>query len=526
MAIIPSYNLAPITGSLKKSDLLHLLRRTLFGVGHKELSFFQNKNIHESLDILLKQSPNPKAPTQSDPDITDPLIPNGSEWINAPYENEEIDKSRRIGLKTWWMGEMLNRDFSLSEKMTLFWHNHFVTEMDIVKDSRYSYRYVTMLRSYALGNFKKLIIEGTTDIAMLVYLNGNSNTKSAPNENYSRELMELFTLGKGVGVNYTEDDVKAGASVLSGWKDDKESIKSDFIPSLHDTDDKYFSSFFENKIIRGKSGNDGILEIDELIDMIFLRKETAKFFCRNLYRWFVSAHFDEAIESNIISPLADILIKHDFEVVPVLRTLLSSEHFFDAAYRGCIVKNPVDFYAGAVKQFDLALPTKLSDTHLCWAHIYYDISGLSMNIGDPPSVAGWPAFHQAPKFHQWWINSYTLGFRMKIADSLYSEEGANCNGPRIKFDFLSFVKELKNPENPDELIKECVELLFAVQISKSSLETLKKLLLSEQETGYYWTDVWNQFSAKPNDLMTKSVIENRLKLFFGKIMTMPEYQMM
>ena len=149
-----------------------------------------------------------------------------------------------------------------------------------------------------------------------------------------------------------------------------------------------------------------------------------------------------------------------------------------------------------------------------------------MNIGDPPSVAGWPAFHQAPKFHQWWINSYTLGFRMKIADSLYSEEGANCNGPRIKFDFLSFVKELKNPENPDELIKECVELLFAVQISKSSLETLKKLLLSEQETGYYWTDVWNQFSAKPNDLMTKSVIENRLKLFFGKIMTMPEYQMM
>jgi uncharacterized protein (DUF1800 family) len=410
--------------------------------------------------------------------------------------------------------------------MTLFWHNHFVTEMDIVKDSRYSYRYVALLHTHALGNFKKLIKEGTTNVAMLVYLNGNSNSKTAPNENYARELLELFTLGKTKDVQYTEDDVKAAARVLSGWKDNKETIQAEFHPELHDTGDKQFSSYFNNKIIRGKEGNAGIEEIDELIEMIFLKKETAKFLCRNLYRWLVTSHINETTETEIISPLAEILIAHKFDVVPVLRTLLGSEHFYDAAFKGCIVKSPVDFYVGAIKQFDIAFPQKLSDTHLCWAHIYFNIGGLSMSIGDPPSVAGWPAFYQAPKYHQWWINSYTLGFRMKIADSLYSAEGANCNGPRIKFDFVSFVKQLRNPASVNDLVEECVQLLFAVEISGQAKDKLKAILLSGQKTDYYWKEAWEKFVANPKDKMAESVVESRLNAFFGKILNMPEFQMM
>jgi len=526
MPLISSYSLIPLKGEIKKEDLLHLLRRTLFGVGYKDLHIFKNKNVDQCLDILLTQSPQPKAPLQDDPDIIDPLVPAGKDWTSAPFENDDIDKARRIALRSWWTGQIINRDFSLTAKMTLFWHNHFVTEMDMVKDSRYSYRYVALLHKHAIGNFKELIKEGTTNVAMLVYLNGNSNRKAAPNENYSRELMELFTLGKNKDVHYTEDDVKAAARVLSGWKDNKNTIESDFIPVLHDTEDKQFSAFFNNKVIRGKTGNEGIKEIDELIEIIFAKKETARFFCRNIYRWFVSAHIDEAIEQHIIAPLGELLIAHNFDVKSVLRTLLSSQHFFDTAFRGCIVKDPVAFYVGAIKQFDIEFPANLSNTHLCWAHIYFNIGGLSMSIGDPPSVAGWPAFYQAPKYHQWWINSYTLGFRMKIAESLYAAEGANCNGPRIKFDFISFVKQLSNPENVNDLVNECLDLLFAVQISEHSKDKLKSILLSEQKSDYYWKEAWRKFADTPQDSIAKSVVENRLTLFFGKIMNMPEYQMM
>ncbi|MBL7799870.1 MAG: DUF1800 family protein, partial [Chitinophagales bacterium] len=147
----PTYNLKPIERKIEKQELIHLLRRSLFGVGHKELSYFKEKTIQEILHILLKPSLPADIPLQDDPDIIDPIVPKGKTWINAPYENDDIDKYRRIALRAWWTGNIITRDFSLTEKMTLFWHNHFVTEMDVVKDSRYSYSYVALLRKHALG---------------------------------------------------------------------------------------------------------------------------------------------------------------------------------------------------------------------------------------------------------------------------------------------------------------------------------------------------------------------------------------
>jgi hypothetical protein len=269
MSSISSYSLKKINRSLTSADLLHLLRRSLFGVGSKELKFFSGKSIDACVDVLLTQSSPPPTLIQEDSDVTDPLVPKGKIWTSAPYENDLIDNRRGLMLKMWIVGNLLNRDHSLTEKMTLFWHNHFVTEMDMVKDSRYSYRYAAMLRNLSLGNIKKLIREGTTNVAMLVYLNGNTNTKDAPNENYARELLELFTLGKGTDSKYTEADVRAAARVLSGWKDDKESIAVSFHPELHDENDKQFSSFFDNYIIKGKKGAEGAKETDELIEMIF-----------------------------------------------------------------------------------------------------------------------------------------------------------------------------------------------------------------------------------------------------------------
>jgi uncharacterized protein (DUF1800 family) len=410
--------------------------------------------------------------------------------------------------------------------MTLFLHNHFVIEMDVVKDARYSYRYLMLLRENSLGNLKKLIKEGTVTPAMLVYLNGNSNNKTAPNENYSRELMELFTIGKIEKENYTEDDVKAAARVLTGWRDNKDTIHSEFIPSLHDSEDKQFSSFFGHKAIKGKQGMKGALEKDELIDMIFSQGETARFFCRNIYRWFVSGYIDEQIEAHIIKPLSEIFIANHFEIVPVLRTLLGSEHFFDLHFRGCIVKSPVDYFLGAIQQLDVVTTAHLDTNHNSWFQFYIYTEDLTLNLGDPPSVAGWPAYYQAPKFHQWWVNSASLGMRKKILDYLCTPEGVVFNGPNIMFNFLHFLSQFGCAGRVDQFMEECLDLFFAVPVGSASKENLKKTLISTRETYSHWAEAWSKYTSNPNDTKAKNFLESRVREFFKMVICMPEFQMM
>jgi hypothetical protein len=279
-------------------------------------------------------------------------------------------------------------------------------------------------------------------------------------------------------------------------------------------------------VIKGKKGANGAAETDELIDMIFAKEETAKFVCRNIYRWFVTAHIDENTEAHIITPLAKILRANNFEVVPVLRTLLGSQHFFDPAFRGCIVKSPADFFLGAMQQFDVAFPSDASKNHLSWVQIHFFTEGLTMNVGTPPSVAGWPAYYQAPKYHQWWINSATLGFRSKLMDNFSSPKGEPCNGSDIKIDFVHFVSQLENPGNAEDLLNNCLELLFAVEISPTSISKLKSTLAGNQQTDIAWTAAWNKFSANQNDAKVKAETEERLRPFFKKLVRLPEFQMM
>lgn len=525
MSTFAKNSLNPLSGPIKDEDLKHLLRRCLFGFDHKEFSEFKGKKISDCLDVLLTQSAIPKMLTQEDPDVIDPLVPKGKPWINAPYENEIIDKRRRIYLKSWWVGQIINRDLSLTEKMVLFWHNHFVTQIDSVQDARYSYQYIMLLRKNAIGNFKSLIKEGITNPAMLVYLNGNTNNKDAPNENFSRELLELFTLGKSEDIHYTERDVKEIAKILSGWQDDKEEIKSVFNPSLHDTSDKQFSAFFDHTLIKGRKGLDGKLEVTELVEMIFKKKEVAIYFCKNIYRWFVSSFIDEAILTTVILPLSELLIKSNFDVKPVLKKLLNSEHFFESKFKGCIVKSPVDFFVGVSKQFDINFPEIDSENHLCWIHYNYYLGGLSMFLGDPPSVAGWPAFSQSPKFHQWWINSYTLGFRFQIIESLASSEGMLCNGPKIQFDFLSFSKNFYQFHKIDSFLLATTNFCLAIPLGISSLHQLKQKLIGDKSESQ-WEETWmKQGIDKNNANLKDSWFHKGLTDFFVTLLNMPEFQM-
>jgi hypothetical protein len=223
---------------------LHLLRRSLFGVSLEDYKHFSTLTLPESLDILLKHSSMPPPPVNyyNNENYSDPAVAIGKTWVNAFYGDPlgSTDFKRADSMKAWWVGLMLNQDRSLTEKMTLFWSNNLATQGYVVKNARNDFHYVALLRSFALGNFKRLTREMTTNAAMLDYLDGSTNTASAPNENYARELQELFTVGKGSGSYYTQADVIAAARILSGWRAPTEAnqLNVSFVPADHDTGDK------------------------------------------------------------------------------------------------------------------------------------------------------------------------------------------------------------------------------------------------------------------------------------------------
>ncbi|MBD0278973.1 MAG: DUF1800 domain-containing protein, partial [Flavisolibacter sp.] len=412
----------PYTGNWSRNELQHLLKRTLFGSAKADLDYFSNKSLAQVVNELL----NPSAPLSAPPvndynsaTLTDPAVQPGQTWMNAPTNDGTINSARRTSFKKWWTGLMINQDRSLREKMTLFWANHFGTESSDIGNANYVYGHHALLRQNALGNFKALVKAVTIDAGMLRYLNGYLNTAAAPDENYARELQELFTLGKGPAVQYTEDDVKKAAKVLTGWRINGTTFTTYFDPTRHDTTAKQFSSFYNGTTISGKSGAAGANETDELIDMIFKKDEVSKFICRRLYRWLVYYKIDEATEANMIEPLAKIFRDNNYEIKPVLSTLLQSEHFFDVLNQGCLIKSPVDHVIGCLRELNVAFPngtTEYADAYGMWNYIFGWLNSMSQNIGDPPNVSGWPAYYQEPQYHEIWINSDTLPKRNRFTD--------------------------------------------------------------------------------------------------------------
>ena len=285
----------------------------MFGFTRTDINYFKTRTFLQSVDeILNPAAPLPDPPvkeynTPNNATIPDPNILQGTTWVNDPNNDGTVNSLRRASFKKWWMGVMINQDRSIREKMTLFWHNHFATETNDISNSQFVYKHHTLLRTNVLGNFKSLTRAVTIDPAMLVYLNGQFNTAKAPDENFGRELQELFCCGKGPDSLYTESDVKAAAQVVTGWRNNTTTLSSYFDATRHDTTNKQFSAFYNNTVIQGKTGvTAGDLELDALIDMIFGTQEVAKYICRRIYRWFVYYDIACTVQANIITPLANL----------------------------------------------------------------------------------------------------------------------------------------------------------------------------------------------------------------------------
>ncbi len=521
---IPVYN-----GPWGRAQAAHLVRRTMFGATPSDITNALGKGLTGAVDALLAPVTLPGEPIAP---IKTGAVAEGMPWTDAAYESS-TENTRLAFLQSWWIKVMLNQTFSVNEKMSLFWANHFSTGSLQVKDARYMYRQNAILREQAMGSVKDLVREVTFDPAMLRYLSGNANTKQSPNENYGRELQELFTIGKGPEVaqgdytNYTEADVKAAARVLTGWSDVQSGITTKFTASSHDVGTKTFSARYGGRTITGRTSEScARQEIDELITLIFDQNETARAFVRKLYRWFVDYVITSDTERDIIEPLAATLRTNNFQVKPVLRELFLSAHFYDNERVGCAIKTPIDLVIGTTRLFHVPdiFPDDAKMKHWAYRTLRKTMATMQIDIFSPPNVAGWPAYYQEPTYHEMWINADTLQKRVRFTNELMKDGYLLDESYDKSYADVFVIKDwVRDPHDASMLVDDLVELFFPVAILPEQRQSLIDIILEGQPASA-WVVAWSAWSGSPDDEAARAVVETRLRNLLKFMLAMAEYQ--
>lgn len=528
--------LDPYGGAWGHDQAAHLLRRIGFGLKKEDLDQLVDLSMEEAVDLVLDvDSTPPPHPINDyhfeDPDdpqnsIIDPDVAPGEEWLDAPY-NGDLEGVRIESYRGWWFDLMINQGPSIREKLVLFWHHVLSTQSESIFWGKTNYVHNALLRQHVLGNYKEMVKQVTIDPMMLFYLNGFLNHKDAPDENYARELQELFTVGKDNGQGYTEEDVFQAARILTGWRINFDNSTTFFSWQEHDMGDKQFSSYYNNTVINGSA--DGEAELDALLDMIFTNDDVALFICRKLYRWFVYYNITEEVEQDVIAPLAQIFRDNDYDIKPVIETLLKSEHFFDAANQGCYVKTPVDLVIGTLRSFNLDLTgSNLWNQFVLKYVVGAQMFDMQMLPGDPPNVAGWQAFYQSPQYYRMWINSDTARNRNTYTDLLLFnvlEVGEDPEIDVLGIDNIEFVSQFDNPGDPVQLVEDVTRLLLPQPVSEEKKDHIKSILLSGLPADFYWTTAWSEYLADPSDPMSFEVVNVRLFAMLRHVLRLAEYQL-
>lgn len=554
----PTSTIAKYTGVWGYEQVSHLLRRSVFGPKREEIKLALNLTIDQLVDQLLTDLPDPAPPIMHQANNKSVYVEQLDKYVSVPNTSSDTlyvpwvtngknmnFENRKQSLASWWSGLMIDQSISLREKMTLFWSNHLVTSIDTVGDPRFSYEYLKILRANSFGNFKTLIKAISSNAAMLVYLSGNQNRKTAPNENYARELMELFTLGvtdKDGNDNYTEDDVVAAARVLTGWTTVTSGTGlpnapfAKFNAANHDTGKKTFSSHFGGQSIQRTVSAEYQLELDDLVDMIFHHNgdnQVALFICRELYKWFVYYEIDEYTETNIIEPLADTFRTNNYEIKPVLKQLLSSARFFDPAVMGAQIKNPIDFTLGSIRQFNcVILPTPTQQYRVRYK-VLRAAADMQMDLFNPPNVAGWKAYYQIPNFYELWINTANYITRNSYNDVLLGPTGYADGKAMARIDVVQFALTVTEaqPDKINVLIDESVKLLLPRAISTEQWQNLRNILLPNNDPDVEWENEWRTFlteytkNANSEPKQRRLAVYLKLTAFYKDIMSMAEFNL-
>lgn len=381
------------------SNIKHLCNRSGFGITYDELQKLSKKKVNKIAAMLLKKEQTADLIVVTPEEFNTQQLLLASLGARKDYTPEEKQQRQRITrtqnlksrqLNIDWMLRMMDTENPLLEKMTLFWHGHFACRTN---NPYFSQQLNNIQRKYALGNFKDLLIAVSQSPAMLQYLNNQQNRKGKPNENFARELMELFTLGRG---NYTENDIKASARSFTGWMYNKQG-QFEFNNKVHDEGEK---TFF---------GKTGAFDGEAIIDMILEKPAAASFICRKLYLFFVN---DTANEAHI-AELAAHLYQQKYDIRAVMEKMFTADWFYSKENVGNKIKSPAEFLVGLSRSFFVTYnkPQVLIQLE----------TSLGQYLFNPPNVAGWSGGRS-------WIDSSSLMLRMKIPSMVLNDGILDFNG--------------------------------------------------------------------------------------------------
>jgi uncharacterized protein (DUF1800 family) len=370
----------------EEKKLQHLLARAAFGVTPSLLKRFRGKDLSIVVDELLKDAEViqdllylPEPPTNDDGEVRP--LKMVSLFLKSQKEKEELNFA--------WIDRMSVAKAQLREKMILFWHNHFATSGNFAYLLQVQHN---TLRKHALGNFRDMLHAISQDPAMILWLNNQQNRKDAPNENFAREVMELFTLGEGNG--YKENDIKNAARAFTGWGVNKEG-KFVFREKTHD---------FDEKEVFGKKGN---FNGEDIINMLLEKPQLSEYICRKIYKSFVNSEVDE----ERVQELAARFRSNNYDISDLVKTIFVSDWFYDDKNIGCIIISPVEL----IVRFKKLCKLEIEDEQMT---ALQQVLGQTLFL--PPNVAGW-------KGGRGWIDASSLAQRLHMPKAMLDAGTARLN---------------------------------------------------------------------------------------------------
>ena len=525
-----NFSLSKYNGEFGVVQKKHLLNRTMVGFCNRHYKDLEGLNIDQAIDLIFTKD------TMQEPKnnyywvlskeeykekyISEDVEPN-QPFIDRPYlsypgNREYLGDERRRAFFSSIYENIYNQKTSIHWRLFLFLHNLVPSKFDNFLGHKGMFNYTKLVFDSCFSSYKDFIYNVTFDGSMLYYLNLARSTKEKPDENYAREIQELFTVGKRPFAKFTEQDVREAARLLVGCGVDfgitvlGEGHENTpiFNSSNHDTGDKQFSPFYDNKIIRGREGDEGIEEVKEFVDMLCQTEENSIYIVRRLYQFFVYPSLTEDIEELIIKPLSKIYKENNFSLIEPLKVLLKSEHFYLNNIENSLIKSPIDFIIGMIKETDIVNKGVLyvndgmnnynslfnynyfGEKEKDISHIKYQIGmtikyyseNLGMGLLAPPSVSGWPAYYQEPVYDLFWLNSSTFQSRFNLSKNFMSDGvwiDALINGRQIRCrpNIIEYLNSFSNPFEYTSFIEEMTFRLLGGEPSSSTLLDLNQALL-------------------------------------------------
>ncbi|MEZ5040909.1 MAG: DUF1800 domain-containing protein [Saprospiraceae bacterium] len=454
-------------------NINHLYWRAGFGLSMPEWKEKRNWSTQQAVQQLFDVAQQ-KGPITPQAEALTTFDPNMTESSKA----ERLKQEKRLVVlqSSDWIKRMASTEESpFLERMCLFWHGHFACQTKI---AALATNQLNTIRQHALGHFRDLLLAITKDASMIRFLNNQQNKKQKPNENFARELMELFTIGRG---HYSETDIKEAARAFTGWSSD---LNGAFVfrPALHDYGSK---TFF---------GKNGRFDGTDIIDLILEKRETAVFLTQKIYRYFVN----EKLDHRIVEDLAKQFYDSDYHIGQLMRTIFTSDWFYLPANKGVKIKSPVALIAGMIRSLNIQFENELA--------LVFIQKSLGQSLFNPPNVAGWPG-------HKNWIDNSTLLLRLNLPAFLFNSQEVNF---RLKEEFEATQRN------------KATQRLAATVDLQPIYEHLKGKPL-EQQLALLSTFFLLQASPPSIDLfrqMTRGKTEEEaLKLLVMGILSLPSYQM-